>query len=290
VAELGAVPPLRDPVLVAAFEGWNDAGEAATAAIGHLVRRWRAEPVAEIDPEDYYDFQVNRPRVSMTLGNRRISWPTTRVLVARTRPGAHDVVIVEGIEPSMRWRAFTAELLDVAQRLGVRRVITMGALLADVPHSRPIPVSTTSDDPAAQSLFGAEPSDYEGPTGIVGVFSSAAAEAGMQAISCWAAVPHYAGGPPSPKATLALLTRVEVLLGVPVSAEDFESDARRWERTVDELAQADEEVADYVRSLEEDADGAETAEVAELPEGSGDEIAREFERYLRRHDEGPGSR
>jgi proteasome assembly chaperone (PAC2) family protein len=279
VLEFEDVPELNDPVLIAAFEGWNDAGEAATSAVRHLADVWDAQLVAAFDPEEYYDFQVNRPRVSVEDGRRVLTWPTTRILVATDTGFDRDVVLVQGIEPSMRWRAYCFELLELAQQLGVTTILTLGALLADVPHTRPIPVTATAEDDSAMHRFDVEASRYEGPTGIVGVLSHTAADTGIPTVSAWAAVPHYAGGPPSPKATLSLLRRIEALLGITVPHADLEETARAWERGVDELAQSDEEVAEYVQSLEEAQD------TAELPEASGDAIAREFERYLRGRDD-----
>jgi proteasome assembly chaperone (PAC2) family protein len=284
VSEPTDVPQLRDPVMLAAFEGWNDAGEAASGVVAHLRDAWDAQPLAALDPEDYHDFQVNRPQVSIgTDGRRRITWPTTRLSWAR--PGSErDVVLVHGVEPSMRWRSYTEELLGWAERLGVSRLVTVGALLADVPHTRPIPVSTTSEDPETVSRLALERSTYEGPTGIVGVLQEAAHRRGVSSVSLWAAVPHYVGQSPSPKAVLALLGRVEDLLGVPVPLGELPDDAEAWEHGVDELAGEDEEIAEYVRQLEQAKD------TAELPEASGDAIAREFERYLRRRGDGPGPR
>jgi len=286
VEELSAVPPLRDPVMVAAFEGWNDAGEAASGAVAHLEQVWGAELLAELDPEDYHDFQVNRPTVSLGEDGRRvITWPTTRLYWSRPGGGGRDVVLVRGIEPSMRWRSFVDELLGHAQRLGVTTLVTLGALLADVPHTRPIPVTATSDDDGLLERLALEPSRYEGPTGIVGVLQEGANRAGVPALSLWAAVPHYVGQAPSPKATLALLRRVEELLDVTVPLQDLPEDARAWEHGVDELAAEDGEIGEYVRQLEQAKD------TADLPEASGEAIAREFERYLRRRDDGsPGGR
>ncbi len=280
--EFDDVLPLRDPVLIAAFEGWNDAGEAATQAVAHLAGVWAAREIARIDPEDYYDFQVNRPRVVVESGRRTIVWPTTRILLASAPTLPRDIVLVGGIEPSTRWRGYTDELLGVAERLRVRLVLSLGGLLADVPHTRPIPVATTSDDPLVRRRYDVEASDYEGPTGIVGVLSDAAGRRGLDVLSCWARVPHYAGGPPSPKAALALVNRVEQLLDVTIPQGDLAELAQAWERGVNELADSDEEVADYVASLEEDTDAA------DLPEASGDAIALEFERYLRRRDDESG--
>jgi predicted ATP-grasp superfamily ATP-dependent carboligase len=285
VTELSGVPPLRDPVMVAAFEGWNDAGEAASGAVAHLERVWGAQPVGELDPEDYHDFQVNRPTVAIDEGGKReITWPTTRLYWARPPGSKRDVVIVRGIEPSMRWRRFIGEVLDYADKLQVGTMITLGALLADVPHTRPIPVTTTSDDDLLASSLATEPSRYEGPTGIVGVLQDAAGKAGLPSMSLWAAVPHYVGQSPSPKATLALLRRVEEMLDVTVPLGDLPEDARAWERGVDELAEEDAEIGEYVRQLEQAKD------TADLPEASGEAIAQEFERYLRRRDDdGPGA-
>ena len=273
---------LAEPVMLAAFEGWNDAGEAASGALDHLRRAWGAELVAELDPEEYHDFQVNRPQVSIgDDGRRTITWPTTKVWAATAPVSGRTVLLVHGIEPSMRWRRYTGEVLDHAARRGVRTVITLGALLADVPHTRPIPVSSTTDDEDLLSRLSLERSTYEGPTGIVGVVSEAAVGAGLPSLSLWAAVPHYVGQSPSPKAVLALLGRVEEVLGEPVPLGDLVDDARAWEHGVDELASEDTEIGEYVRQLEEAKD------TADLPEASGEAIAREFERYLRRRpDEG----
>lgn len=281
-AEAGA-GPLRGPVLLAAFEGWNDAGSAATQALLHLHEVWGAEAVDELDPEEYHDFQVNRPTVSIGEdGRREIAWPTTSLAVTRLRTG-RTVVLVHGIEPSMRWRRYSGELLDAAERLGVGTVVTLGALLADVPHSRPIPVTATSDDDALRRRLGLDPNTYEGPTGIVGVLQNEAQRRGLRSLSLWGAVPHYVAHPPSPKATLALLVRLEELLGEPVPLGDLTEDAEAWQHGVDELAAEDSEIAEYVAQLEEAKD------TAELPEASGEAIAREFERYLRRRDGGPGT-
>jgi len=276
-----SLPDLVDPVMLCAFEGWNDAGDAASGAVLHLEEVWSATQIAEFDPEDYYDFQVNRPEVTFDEGVRAVSWPTTRLSVARIPLATRDVVLVHGIEPSMRWRSFTQELLTAARDLGVEMVVTLGALLADSPHTRPVPVSGTSSDAGLSLRLGYEPSTYEGPTGIVGVLQDACAQAGIPAVSLWAAVPHYVAQPPCPKATLALLARIEDLLDVPVPLGELPEESRAWQIGVDELAAEDDEIAAYVRTLEEAVD------TAELPEASGDAIAREFERYLRRRSTEP---
>ena len=271
--------PDHGAVMIAAFEGWNDAGSAATSAVLHLTEVLGGHKVDELDPEDYHDFQVNRPVVSTDDDGRRVlTWPTTTVSVAEL--DGRRFVLVHGIEPSLRWRTYCKELLGIATRLGVRTVITVGGLLADVPHTRPIPVSATSEDPAVQALLGVEQSSYEGPTGIVGVLQHSAQEGGMRALSLWAAVPHYVAHPPSPKATLALVVKLEDLIGVHVPLGDLVDDARAWEHGVEELAEEDEEIAQYVAQLEQAKD------TVELPEASGEAIAREFERYLRRRERG----
>ncbi|GAA4430165.1 PAC2 family protein [Actinokineospora soli] len=275
-------PPLDEPVLVAAFEGWNDAGDAATTAVEHLQLTWDATPLLELDPDDYYDFQVSRPTVRMVDGvTRRVEWPTTRLSVCRPPGSKRDVVLVHGIEPNMRWRKFCAELLGHIEDLGVTTVVTLGALLADTPHTRPVPVTGTAYDAESATRFGLERSRYEGPTGIVGVFQDACVRAGVPAISIWAAVPHYVSQPPSPKATLALLHRVEEVLDVEVPLGGLPEQAEEWQRTVSEMAEEDEDVRNYVRALEERGDAEDT-----LGETSGETIAAEFERYLRRR--GPG--
>jgi proteasome assembly chaperone (PAC2) family protein len=275
---------LVEPVLVAAFEGWNDAGDAASAAIEHLQLTWEATELAEIDPDDYYDFQVTRPTVRMVDGvTRRVEWPTTRLSVCRPPGASRDVVLMHGIEPNMRWRRFCAELLEHIDRLGVTTVVTLGALLADTPHTRPVPVTGTAYDAASAAQFGLERSRYEGPTGIVGVLQDTCVQAGVPAISIWAAVPHYVSQPPSPKATLALLHRLEEVLDMEVPLGQLPDQAEEWQQTVSEMAAEDEDVRNYVRALEERGD-AETT----LNETSGDAIAAEFERYLRRRRPGPG--
>ena len=275
--EIEELRPLRSPVLVAAFEGWNDAADAASSAVDHLLEVWNGELVAVIDPEDYYDFQVNRPTVTGDdAGGRRITWPSTQISIASPPGSGRDVILLRGIEPNMRWRQFCAELLDGADQLGAAQCVTLGALLADTPHTRPIPVSGTTTDDELRQRLDLEESTYEGPTGIVGVFQDACVSSGMPAVSIWAAVPHYVAQPPCPKATLALLGMVEDVLGIAIPLGDLPEDAKAWERGVDELASEDDEIGDYVRALEE------TRDTAELPEASGEAIAREFERYLKR--------
>jgi PAC2 family len=277
VIELNGVRKLVSPAIIAAFEGWNDAGEAASGVVDHLGMAWEATQIGAIDPEDYYDFQVTRPVMEVSEGRTdRLVWPTTRLSVATPDDMGRDVVLVHGIEPNMRWRAFAAELVRSFTDLGVQTVVLLGALLADSPHTRPVPVAAAASDPALAADLHVEPVEYKGPTGIVGVLQHACTQAGIAAVSLWASVPHYVAQPPSPKATLALLRGVEDVLDVSLPLGDLPQEARAWERGVDELAEQDTEVADYVRTLEEAKDAT------DLPEASGDAIAREFERYLRR--------
>ena len=284
--EFDGWPELTDAVLVAAFEGWNDAGDAATGSIEHLELVWDSQPLMAIDPDEYYDFQVNRPTVSMVDGvTRRVSWPTTRLSVCRPPGAAFDLVLVRGIEPNMRWRAFCDELLDVIRALDVRVVVTLGALLSDTPHTRPTSVTGTSYDQASAVKYGLEKSRYEGPTGIVGVLQDACVAAGIPAISFWAGVPHYVSQPPNPKATIALLHSVEEVLDVPVPLAELPQQADEWQKLVDEMAAEDDEVTEYIRNLEQRDDEIDRGEMGAT---SGDAIAREFERYLRRRDRGHG--
>jgi proteasome assembly chaperone (PAC2) family protein len=281
VIEIEEVPELVSPILIAAFEGWNDAADAASSVVDHRINVWDATVVAAIVPEDFYDFQMNRPMVGINdAGMRRITWPSTQLSVARPPGSDRDVVLLRGIEPNMRWRQFCAELLAGAEELGTEMVVTLGALLADTPHTRPIPVSGTTTEPELADRLKLEQSNYEGPTGIVGVFQDACVQRDMPSVSFWAAVPHYVAQPPCPKATMALVGQLEDLLGVSIPLGDLPEEAKAWERGVDELAEEDEEVGDYVRALEE------TRDTADLPEASGEAIAREFERYLKRRESG----
>lgn len=285
--ELEGLPELVDPVMICAFEGWNDAGDAASSAVGHLDREWKGEVFASLDAEDYYDFQVNRPTVTLHSGVRKVTWPTTQLSAVRIadadgKGNPRDLVLVRGIEPSMRWRSFCNEILGFAHELGVELVVLLGALLGDTPHTRPVPVTGVTSDPELAVSMDLEETRYEGPTGIVGILQEACTHAGVPTASLWAAVPHYVSQPPNPKATLALLNRLDDLIGVRIPLGELPEDARAWQLGVDQLAAEDSEVAEYVQTLEEARD------TAELPEASGEAIAREFERYLRRRDPGAG--
>jgi len=277
VTEFDGLPVLRSPVAIAAFEGWNDAADASTAAVEHLEQVWEARPVTELDPDEYYDFQVTRPVVSLgEESNRLIEWPTTRFSTA-TPPGSErDVVLIRGIEPNMRWRAFCEDILEICHSLDVREVVLLGALLADVPYTRPLPVTGTASDQAVVDRLRLAQPRYDGPTGIVGVLHDTCLRAELTVVSFWAHVPHYANTPPCPKATLALLHRIEDVLDLPVPVVDLAEETAEWEERVRAVIDQDAEIAEYVRELEQ-RDGD-----AGLQPLTGDEIAREFEKYLRR--------
>jgi len=276
------LPTLRDPVLVAAFEGWNDAADAASGAVEHLELIWDAEPLAELDSEDYYDYQVNRPTVRQVDGvTREIQWPATTLSVCSPPGSERDVVLLHGIEPNMRWRSFCDDILELVEQLHVTTVVILGALLADTPHTRPVPVTGTAYNKEAAERFNLEQTRYEGPTGITGVLQDACVRAGVPAVSFWAAVPHYVSQPPNPKATIALLHRVEEVLDIEVPLGELPAQSEEWESAVDEMTAGDEEVSDYVRSLEERGDAAVDLNEA-MAKIDGDAIAAEFEKYLRR--------
>lgn len=285
--EIHQIPALRSPVMVIAFSGWNDAGEAATGAAAHLLGSWAdsqsdvvPELIADVDAEEFYDFQVNRPTVVVDESSiRSLTWPGTQVFGLRTPELGHDFVVISGVEPSMKWKTFTANILDLADDLEVDIVITLGSMLADTPHTRPITVSGSGAHPEIAQRLGVEISRYEGPTGILGVIQDACVRRGIDAISLWAAIPHYASASPSPKATLALINALEDFLEISLPQGDLHSESNQWEIDVSEMAKEDSDVAEYVKALEESKDAA------ELPEVSGESIARELERFLRRQRE-----
>ncbi len=282
--EIHQIPLLRNPVMIIAFSGWNDAAEGASGAIEHLLSIWREKDdevvpqlIADVDSEEFYDFQVNRPQVTIDESSiRSITWPTTQIFGLAIPSMERDLVIVTGVEPSMRWKSFSHELLDLADDLEVSLVITLGSLLADTPHTRPITVTGTGAHPNIAERLGVAVSKYEGPTGILGIIQDGCMRRGIDAISLWAAVPHYASGSPSPKASLALINSIEDFLDISIPLGTLSEDSDEWEKSVDELAAEDSDVAEYVKALEESKDAA------ELPDVSGDSIAKEFERYLRR--------
>ena len=282
--EILKIPVLRSPVMVIAFSGWNDAGEAASGAASHLLGCWTdpafdvvPELIAEVDPEEFYDFQVNRPTVYVDDSSiRNLTWPGTQVFALATPTLSHDFIVVRGVEPSMKWKTFSSDLLDLADDCEVDLVITLGSMLADTPHTRPITVSGSGAHPDIATRLGVEISKYEGPTGILGVIQDSCIRRGIDAISLWAAIPHYASNSPSPKASLALVNALEDFLEVSIPQGDLPDEAIEWEEEVTELAKEDSDVSEYVKALEESKDAV------DLPEATGESIARELERFLRR--------
>ena len=278
-------PELERPVLSAAFRGWNDGAQAASLAAGYLAKTWGAEQFAEVDPEDFFDFQATRPHVSLEDGlTRQIDWPETGFYHARPEGLDRDIVLLLGIEPNLRWRTFTDLVVGLAQELEVELMITLGALLADVPHTRPAPVTGSASDEELVQRLGLSASRYEGPTGIVGVLHDACRQADIPSASLWAAVPHYVSLTPSPRAAVALCERLGSLIGVEVDVDELEEAAQSYEEQVSEAVASDEETASYVEELERRADSIE--ESSDLP--SGDALAAELTRFLRERDEEDG--
>src|SRR5256886_12682557 len=271
-------PELTRPVLIGAFRGWNDGAQAASLAAGYLAKTWSAEQFAGVDPEHFFDFQATRPHVSLEEGlTRRIDWPETAFYHARPDGLDHDVVLLLGIEPNLRWRTFSELLIGLAEELGVELMITLGALLADVPHTRPAPVTGSASDADLVQRLGLSSSRYEGPTGIVGVLHDSCKQAGIPSASLWAAVPHYVSLTPSPRGAVALCERLGDLIGVEVDVGELEEAARSYEEQVSEAVASDEETAAYVEDLEQRGDQLD--ETPDLP--SGDALAAEPARVLR---------
>jgi predicted ATP-grasp superfamily ATP-dependent carboligase len=266
--------------MVCAFRGWNDAGDAASGAVSFLAGALGASRFARIDSEEFYDFQANRPCVRFSEGNQReIVWPTVEVFEASAPRAPRDLVLVQGVEPSMRWRAFSSHLVDLAEALGIQVVVSLGALLGDVPHTRPVTITGHASDPSLVERLGMQTSTYEGPTGIVGVLHNACAEAGLPSASLWASVPHYVAAAANPKAALALVRKVEALIGVSVDVSELESASADYERQVELAVQSDPDIQAFVERLEQAAESEEEASPANVP--SGDILAREFQRFLR---------
>jgi predicted ATP-grasp superfamily ATP-dependent carboligase len=280
-----ATPELTRPVLVAAFRGWNDGAQAASLAAGYLARLWGANRFADVDPEGFFDFQATRPHVSLVDGiTRQIDWPETAFYHAQPRRLDRDVVLLLGIEPNVRWRTFTNLVVGHAQELGIELVVTLGALLADVPHTRPSPVTGSASTAELVRELNLSTSRYEGPTGIVGVLHDACRNADIPSASLWAAVPHYVSLTPSPRAAAALCNRLGRLLGVEIETTELDQAAEAYEEQVSQAVAADEETASYVEELERRADTLE--DDFELP--SGDALAAELTRYLRERESGDG--
>jgi predicted ATP-grasp superfamily ATP-dependent carboligase len=275
-------PELERPVLIAAFRGWNDGGQGASLAGAYLARAWAAQPFASIDSESFYDFQATRPMVSLDEGyTRRIDWPENTFLHAPLPGAGRDVVIMLGVEPNLRWRSFSELVTGLASDLKTDLVITLGSLLADVPHTRPAPVTGSATDPELIEKLGLQASRYEGPTGIVGVLHDSCGRAGIASASLWAAVPHYVSLTPSPRAAKALVDRLADLLGADVDTRELDEAADAYQQQVSEAVASDSETSSYVEELERRVD--ELAEEMELP--SGDAIAAELTRFLRERDE-----
>jgi proteasome assembly chaperone (PAC2) family protein len=278
-------PKLRRPVLITAFRGWNDGGQGASLAGGFLARTWKAARFADIDPEDFFDFQATRPHVSLVDGvTRQIDWPDNAFYHAAIPGTDRDALLLLGIEPNVRWRTFTSLVTNLATDLGVELVVTLGSLLADVPHTRPSPVTGSASDSDLVERLGLQPSRYEGPTGIVGVLHDACKNAGLPSASLWAAVPHYVSLAPSPRAALALCRRLGDLLGTEIDTTELEEASESYARQVTEAVASDPETAAYVEELEQRTEEIESE--ADLP--SGDAIAAELTRYLREREKGNG--
>jgi proteasome assembly chaperone (PAC2) family protein len=275
-------PSLERPILIAAFRGWNDGGQGASLAAGYLAKAWEARRFAEIDPEGFYDFQSTRPHVRLDKGfTRRIDWPETVFFHGRPEALDRDAVLLLGVEPNLRWRTFAGLVVDFAEELGVELVVTLGALLADVPHTRPVPVTGSATDPELIERLGLQASRYEGPTGIVGVLHDACKRAGIPSASLWAAVPHYVSLAPSPKAAAALCERLATLLGAAIETTELDEAAESYVRQVSEAIASDEETASYVEDLERRVD---ELDESDLP--SGETLAAELSRFLREREEG----
>jgi proteasome assembly chaperone (PAC2) family protein len=279
------LPELTRPIMVAAFRGWNDGAQAASLAAGYLAKTWGAERFAEVDPENFFDFQATRPHVSLEEGlTRRIDWPETAFYHARPEGLDRDIVLLLGIEPNLRWRTFTELVVGLARDLRIELLITLGALLADVPHTRSAPVTGSASDKELVERLGLSASRYEGPTGIVGVIHDVCGKSGIPSASLWAAVPHYVSLTPSPRGALALCERLGSVLGIEIEADELEEAARNYEEQVSEAVASDEETAAYVDELERRSDQLEDA--TELP--SGDALAAELTRFLKERDEEDG--
>jgi predicted ATP-grasp superfamily ATP-dependent carboligase len=278
-------PALRKPVLITAFRGWNDGGQGASLAGGYLAKTWAAARFAEIEPEGFFDFQATRPHVSLVDGQtRNIDWPENAFYHAHIPGVERDAVLMLGIEPNLRWRTFCGLVTGLAGDLGVELVVTLGSLLADVPHTRPSPVTGGATDQELIDRLGLQRSRYEGPTGIVGVLHDACSTAGLPSVSLWAAVPHYVAVAPSPRAALALCDRLGEILGAKIDTDELDEAAERYSEQVSEAVAADEETAAYVAELEDRADVIDEAD--DLP--SGESLAAELTRFLRERESGEG--
>lgn len=288
----------RHRVLVVAFEGWNDAGDAASTAVTTIQENVSTTPLLVMESETYYDYQYSRPLATFDSdGNRDIHWPTTTFYGPRVSDGtsdqemaargpelsdrAGDIYLLSGVEPSRNWQTFVSDIVEMCHAVDIGGIVLLGAMLADVPHTRNIPVFLSSDNAVVRSVLGAEKSTYEGPTGIIGVLAHAAEAAGIPTVSLWASVPHYVHHGPCPKAALALLGKVETVIDALIPRGNLEAESREWQENVDRLASEDDDMASYIATLEQQRD------MYDSPEASGESIAEEFERFLRGRDNRP---
>jgi proteasome assembly chaperone (PAC2) family protein len=279
---------LRAPAVICAFKGWNDAADAASSAITFVGGALTARRFATIDPEEFYDFQATRPRIKLTEGRaREIEWPAVELYEARVPRAPRDLILLSGSEPSFRWRTFSTVIVELVEALGAQLVVTLGALLADVPHTRPVAVTGLASDASLIARLGLSSSSYEGPTGIVGILHAACQQAGLPSASLWAAVPHYIAATPNPKAALALVRKLEGLVGVAVDASELEVASADYERQVNLAVQSDPDVQAFVEQLEQAASSAAGDDPGSLP--SGETIARDLQRFLRQRGDDPGT-
>ena len=275
----GDVPQLRDPILVCSFRGWNDAAAAASTALEAVAGAFESETIAQVDPEEYFDFQATRPTIVLSEGQaRRIEWPRNELIAVRIPAAERDMVLLDGTEPNLRWRTFSEAIATAADALGVEMVITLGALIAEVSHALPVPITGLASDERLVAELDLQRSNYEGPTGIVGVVHDRCRRLGMASASLWAAVPHYIAAVPNPKAALALLRRLEGLTGIAVEASELEEEATAYEDQINRAIAANPEIEELVEKIEE-----EQSEQLEVPEDlpSADTIARDFQQFLR---------
>jgi proteasome assembly chaperone (PAC2) family protein len=275
-------PQLRSPILVCAFAGWNDAASAASTALEAIAAAYPSEVVARLDPENFYDFQVNRPTIRLVDGRtRQVDWPAN-TMIAATTSGDRDLILMSGVEPNLRWRTYSTAILDVAQQLGAEMLVSLGALIADVAHTRPVPITGLATDQDLVERLNLDRSNYEGPTGIVGVLHDQCREREVQSASLWAAIPHYVAAVPNPKAALALLRRLEGLTGIALEASELEDAMERFDAQINQAVAANPEIEELVRRLESQQD-----DEIELPTDmpSGDTLARDFQRFLRQRGE-----
>jgi proteasome assembly chaperone (PAC2) family protein len=277
-------PVLRAPVLVASFSGWNDAANAASTALGAIAGSLETELIARIDPEEFFDFQANRPTIEIVEGQLQgVDWPDNLIVAAKAPSAERDLLLISGTEPSTRWRGFCGSVLDIAERCGVESVVTFGSLIADVAHTRPVPITGLATDEEMIGQLGFEDVAYEGPTGVLGIFHGVCKERGMSAASLWAAVPHYAAAVPNPKAGLALLRRLEGMIGIAIEAVELEEAAAAFENQVTQAVAANPEIKEMVERLEEQQDEVSGFSQEDVP--SGDAIARDFQRFLKQQND-----